>query len=359
MSNYREFRRRSLRKRRLQRVLNISVIVLAICVIGGSGWYAVSHFELLENSMISISSASSDVTNSIASDISSTAEPTTEPTAEPTTTPTAEPSTEPIVAQTNIAVANEQDANWNTMSYAIRVLDETVQPQGDGTTAMDYRLAAQPASGLVDKIYFDGATFIGDSLTQGLQLYDTGLPNANYCAYRSVGPQTFVNGTTVKDVNGVEQIPLDALVASAPEQVYIMLGTNSLTSNGDHSSFLAYYGQLIDMIKELLPHVEIYVQSIPPVRPEVSATKPGLYRERLHMINDELAALAISKDCYYINLWEVLADENGDFIAEYAAGDGIHMNPDGYAVWVEYLRTHTEYKPGVVYEAGTSYYIEQ
>ncbi len=357
MSNYREFRRRSLRKRRWQKVLNISVIVLAIGVIGGAGWYAVSHFELLQNSMIAGSSETGSTAESIAD--STPDEVGATPEASATPEPTPEPTPVPVVAQTNIAVPNEHDANWNTMAYTIRVLDETVLPQGDGTTAMDYRLAAQGASGLVDKVYFDGATFIGDSITQGLQLYSTGLPNANYCAYRSVGPQAFVNGTTVTDVNGVSQIPLEALVESAPEQVYIMLGTNTLTSNSDYTSFLAYYGQLIDMIKELLPHVEIYVQSVPPVRPEVSATRPGLYKERLAMINDELAALALSKDCYYINLWEVLADENGDFRAEFAAADGIHMNPDGYAVWVEYLRTHTEYKPGVVYEVGTSYYIEQ
>ena len=52
-------------------------------------------------------------------------------------------------------------------------------------------------------------------------------------------------------------------------------------------------------------------------------------------------ALAVEKGCFFLDLWEVLADENGDLRAEYAQPDGYHLLPEGYAAWVEYLRTHT------------------
>ena len=116
---------------------------------------------------------------------------------------------------------------------------------------------------------------------------------------------------------------------------------------------------MLDQIHAALPAAQIYVQSVTPVRPEVVQDKPGLYKARLMAINDELAALALQKGCTFLDLWEVLADDNGDLIAEYAQPDGIHIKPEGYVPWVNYLRTHTVYTPGVVYEAGTSYYIEQ
>ena len=93
----------------------------------------------------------------------------------------------------------------------------------------------------------------------------------------------------------------------------------------------------------LMVSAVICPQSVTPVRPEVAAKKghEGLNRDRLCRINDELAAVALEKNCYFLNLWEVLADENGDLKAEYAQPDGYHLKPEGYTAWVDYLCSHT------------------
>ena len=231
-------------------------------------------------------------------------------------------------------------SEWNTISYTpARRL--SVQTQEDGTTAMDFRLAAQPESPAVDRSYFSDASFLGDSLTQGMQIYSTGLPNAHFCAYRGVGPNAVVNGTTCKRTDGVTEIPMDVLTQQQPRVLYILLGTNVLNRDGDYTSFLTYYRLMLDMISQSLPNTKIYVQSITPVRPEVRTTHPGLYKDRLCEINDELSAIALEKNCVFLNLWEVLADENGDLRAEYAQPDGYHVKPEGYTAWVDYLATHT------------------
>ena len=220
---------------------------------------------------------------------------------------------------------------------------------------MDFRLASMPAaqSEPVDLSYFDTAVFLGDSITQGMQIYDTGLPNAHYCAYRGVGPSAVVNGSTCRRADGVEEVPLDALASYAPQSVYILLGTNVLTQDRDYSSFLNYYGLMLDRIRELVPGADIYVQSITPVRPEVSADArhSGMYAERFIRVNNDLAALAVEKGCYFLDLWEVLADENGDLRAEYAQPDGYHLQPEGYTAWVDYLRTHVAHSKIVAPEA--------
>ena len=233
---------------------------------------------------------------------------------------------------------------WRTLGYS-RQSSITVLKLADGvTTAMDFRLASMPATEAepVDLSFFDSAVFLGDSLTQGMQLYDTGLPNAHYCAYRGVGPNAVVNDTTCTRADGVEEIPLQALASYAPKSVYILLGTNVLTRDTDYSSFLNYYGLMLDRIRSVLPEADIYVQSITPVRPEVSAEArhSGMYAERFIRVNNDLAALAVEKGCFFLDLWEVLADENGDLRAEYAQPDGYHLTPAGYAAWVSYLRTH-------------------
>ena len=81
-----------------------------------------------------------------------------------------------------------EDNTWNTLQYApTRPL--TVQTLSTGTTtALDFRMAALPRTAPVEKSWFSQVSFVGDSLTQGMQMYDTGLPGAMFCAYRG-GPQ--------------------------------------------------------------------------------------------------------------------------------------------------------------------------
>ena len=137
--------------------------------------------------------------------------------------------------QTTLLEQALPSAEWSTLSYT-RQTSTTVQKLADGvTTAMDFRLASMPAaqSAPVDLSYFDTAVFLGDSITQGMQIYDTGLPNAHYCAYRGVGPNAVVNGSTCRRADGVEEVPLDALASYAPQSVYILLGTNVLTQDRD------------------------------------------------------------------------------------------------------------------------------
>lgn len=233
-------------------------------------------------------------------------------------------------------------SEWNTISYTpARRL--SVQTLDNGMTAMDFRLAAQPASPAVERSSFSDVSFLGDSLTQGMQLYDTGLPNAHFCAYKGVGPNAVVNNTTCRRADGEKEVPMEALASQQPRALYILLGTNVLTADSDYTSFLTYYRLMLDMITQALPGTPVYVQSITPVRPEVAAKKghEGLNRDRLCRINDELAAVALEKNCSFLNLWEVLADENGDLKAEYAQPDGYHLKPEGYTAWVDYLCSHT------------------
>lgn len=245
------------------------------------------------------------------------------------------------MGQNTILQEVTQDDTWNTVSYAVaRPL--TVQAlAGSTATALDFRMAAVPQSTAVEKSWFNDVSFVGDSLTQGMQLYDTGLPNAHFCAYKGVGPNAVVNNTTCRRADGEKEVPMEALASQQPRALYILLGTNVLTADSDYTSFLTYYRLMLDMISQALPNTKIYVQSITPVRPEVRKKSPGLYKERLCEINDALSAIALEKGCTFLNLWEALADENGDLIEEYAQPDGYHLLPAGYDAWVDYLCTHT------------------
>ena len=132
------------------------------------------------------------------------------------------------MGQNTILQEVTQDDTWNTVSYAVaRPL--TVQAlAGSTATALDFRMAAVPQSTAVEKSWFNDVSFVGDSLTQGMQLYEEGMQNAMFCAYKGVGPNVIVNGTTCKRADGTTEVPLEALTAQNPRAVYLLLGTNVL-----------------------------------------------------------------------------------------------------------------------------------
>ena len=211
--------------------------------------------------------------------------------------------------------------------------------------AYDASVIRQPSCGQVDLNYFADAAFLGDSLTVGFSDYQINLGGALVCGYTGVGPDAIVNRTAVKSSVRGEEIALDVLAAAQPKKLYILLGTNTLTTLGASDRFLAYYGQMLDMLREALgPDCVIYVESVPPVRPKAAAEKPGLASDVLRGVNEQLAQLAASKGCVYLDLWEALADGEGNLKEMLAAPDGVHLSAgNGYGTWLTYLRNHAKY----------------
>ena len=245
---------------------------------------------------------------------------------------------------------------WNTISYTpARRL--TVQTTSAGSTAMDFRLAALDRTTAVDRSYFANVCFLGDSLTVGFSDYQINLGGALVCGYTGVGPDAIVNRTAVKSSVRGEEIALDVLAAAQPKKLYILLGTNTLTTLGASDRFLAYYGQMLDMLREALgPDCVIYVESVPPVRPKAAAEKPGLASDVLRGVNEQLAQLAASKGCVYLDLWEALADGEGNLKEMLAAPDGVHLSAgNGYGTWLTYLRNHAKYSANNSWTMGSVY----
>ena len=236
------------------------------------------------------------------------------------------------------------DGTWNQQQPLEQAVG--VEPMANP----DYRMIALPENGRVDIKYFETVTFAGDSLTQGLQIY-TDL-QTNYCAYKSIGPKGFYDGSEWVRPDQEKEVPMDALVESRPDNVYILLGANVINSMQD-DAFIEYYRTMLQKMREnMLPGVGFYIQTITPVRPDAKFSM-----DRIRTLNNRLAQLAYEEGVYFLDLNEPLADEDGYLREDFASRvDGIHMTPAGYAAWVEYLATHTAYHPRNPYLQGAPNY---
>lgn len=343
MATYREFRQQTKRRRRKRAFRRALVFVLVVLIILGLAFAITKIIEGFtekdRDPAAPGSSVSSDGTASSDAVL-----------------PDETPSSSQVLAPLPGAV-DPTDMSWNTVGPVEQTLNYTIQTP-------DYRLIALPENGIVDIKYFDRTVLVGDSVSTGWSgnVYSSSplKDHAFVCAYKNIGPNALVNKSVLdgRTIGRGEEVGYDTIVNSKPLRVYILLGANSLVRDGEaqEKSFLAYYGQLLDMFKaDLPPEVKIYVEAITPVRPGVK--QPGLYKERIMRVNNQLAAIAMEKGCYFLNIYDLLADENGDLREDYAAADGVHLKPDAYAAMAQYMMTHTVWDPSNPYLPGSPYYV--
>lgn len=200
--------------------------------------------------------------------------------------------------------------------------------------------------------YFSSATFVGDSLTQGFQIYSQGIPNAHYCAYKGIGPKQIYDGSIQRRNDGEQEIPMDALVASAPANVYIQAGRQRHGEPGRRQHFGLLSGNAEPDAHISAARNRVLHPAPTPVRPD---NHPRFEMPRIDALNNRLAKLAFDNGIY--------------FRPDRAAGRGRRLpagrvcrgrrlspQPSGYAAWTDYLVTHTAYRPGTPYLEGSPFY---
>lgn len=187
--------------------------------------------------------------------------------------------------------------------------------------------------------YFADAVFIGDSMVDDMEMFDL-FPTANYVCRigmspLSVGRKQF----RVKDSNALETT-YEQAARYQPRKLYVLLGSNSL----DHKTSdvtLQEYETMADELIAAFPEALIYVISPPPLTKARTAKEVGVSPGRYRNFEAGLRALAEERRFYYIDLYHLIADEEGYMPGRLSAGDGYHLNRTGYTMLADYIRTHT------------------
>lgn len=218
---------------------------------------------------------------------------------------------------------------------------ESPAPAGNGT--YDYTKPA-PASDPVDMSYFSDALFIGDSRTEGLQLY-SGIEGASFYCYKGITIFDVMQENPKKliTINGQKYSIVDALSAEAGKysKVYISLGINELgyyDDQGFHDKFAA----LIDHIRETQPNAIIYLQNQVPVNPTLCAKNWPSYvnNDKVAVYNGIFEQLAEEKQVVLLDVASALSNSDG-ILAQENTVDGVHFTTSWYKTWLTYLMNHT------------------
>ena len=201
-----------------------------------------------------------------------------------------------------------------------------------------------PESSGAEDSYFDDAIFIGDSRTEGFRMH-SGIGETGASFLTKVGMS--VDWVCSEDesrflvIKNQEQ-PMNVISALALKQygkVYISLGINETGWMSDEE-FASYYREFLTRVKEEQPNAVIYLQGIIHVTQARSDQGVNTNR-RVNELNSVIMDLASEFQVHYLDLNEVMTNENGHLFAYGAANDGVHLTKSFYELWYLYLKHHT------------------
>jgi len=120
-----------------------------------------------------------------------------------------------------------------------------------------------------------------------------------------------------------------------PSMVFIELGIIDLSDGKSVSEVAQNISKIIDGIKENRPLSKIYIESIYPINKDVDDYNKELvsldvsYNDILE-VNLKLKEIALKKKVNYIDLYDLLSEENK--LKKKYTDDGVKLNDEGYAV---------------------------
>jgi len=203
--------------------------------------------------------------------------------------------------------------------------------------AYDYSKPVPAADVAVTDDYFQDSVFIGDSRTEGFQLF-SGPQNATYYTSNGLKVDTIFTRQVVKTANGEKMTIIEALRQKPFKKVYIMLGVNEL--GWTYSDlFIKKYAEVIAEIKNIEPEAQIYVQSILPVSEKRSQSDEIYNSTNICKYNELIQQMAAEKSLYYLDVAQCVADDKGNLYSD-ASSDGIHLNKKYCDLWLDYLKLH-------------------
>lgn len=162
--------------------------------------------------------------------------------------------------------------------------------------------------------------FLGDSLTGGGD-WAAWFPDVKTLNFG-------IGGNTSADV--VDR--LDTVVAADPDEIILLIGTNDLGTRQTVENLVRNVQSILVELRRQLPGSRLLVQSVMPRGRE--------FADRIQEANIHLRQFCATVHAQYLDLWPVLALEDGELNPTFS-DDRLHLNEAGYEAWL------TELRPGL------------
>lgn len=164
--------------------------------------------------------------------------------------------------------------------------------------------------------------FLGDSITQALNVAAIGSKNINY------GIAGDTTQGLIKRINNYSSL-------KNAKKIVLAIGINDFRYR-KKEQIINNYKYLMDKLPKGTP---LLVSSILPVSNDFILTNKKYSVKDIKYINTKISIMCKQrKMCEFIDSYRVFADKNGNLKSEYDLGDGVHLNTLGNSVLINIFK---------------------
>jgi lysophospholipase L1-like esterase len=150
-------------------------------------------------------------------------------------------------------------------------------------------------------------------------------------------------------------VRLDEIIFYKPIAVFLLIGINDIfdtdISNREKITPLYVANNIIKIANQIIDHspsTKIYIQTILPINHEIYIEEKGFFPEHIVPLSEQIIQInsmiinqADVQQYKVIDLHSVFTNQDGLMNREYTT-DGVHLNNNGYSVWVEYIHDYIQ-----------------
>ncbi|WP_421943771.1 GDSL-type esterase/lipase family protein [Pedobacter sp.] len=131
---------------------------------------------------------------------------------------------------------------------------------------------------------------------------------------------------------------LQDIIDGKPAKIFILIGINDISRNIPDSVILRNYKTIVNRIRNGSKKTKIYFNTLLPVNSSFDRFKNHYGKdEHILWLNSEIKKLA-AKNVTVIDLYSQFTDKDNHLRAELTK-DGLHLIPEGYKVWADFLNS--------------------
>ncbi len=186
-----------------------------------------------------------------------------------------------------------------------------------------------------------GALMLGHSNAIGLGLM-TQSPMA-YAAQNGISAVNFLSADDLYYSKGSGGSAADILRSGQYAAVYIMLGTNDLTSGVSMEEYRSHLGNIIELAAYYQPQAKLCLIGISPLGFSPETVSPENSPANILAYNRIQKSLSRDHGIAYLDIFTPLASHTGYNRADLARRDGIHYQESGYELILSILCSHPLY----------------
>lgn len=201
----------------------------------------------------------------------------------------------------------------------IEFIKKQMQPAPSGKGTSDYYFTKKSIFDQSD-VKNVSKIFIGDSIT-------------DYGEFQEYFPNEVVLNRGIRnDVSKGVLNRIQEVVNRNPKEAYLMIGVNDIRYSKGSKNFEKHITAIVKSFEG--ESSKLIIQSILPVNNELFGNEVS--NKKVKQFNEVLQRIAEENGIEYIDLHSSFVDKNGQLDEKFTI-DGIHLNGEGYKIWVDAL----------------------